>query len=162
MNYEQKLHAEMDRNLAELMEVAKSFQRMATDTGDFVDQYTEKRTDPTRGNRLPSYDEKQRAKRMNELNSNEIYGFTGAETIELDNDLNRSPAQDFAMGRYENALLSRLDSLREDVKTYYERYQFGNPNVRQANLARVRTTLELIRIAQRQLNSTGHWNFGLV
>ena len=56
-NYKEQLFAEMDRLLGEIAEVAGDFQRMAQENRVFLEGYTERRSDPRRPNRCPSYSE---------------------------------------------------------------------------------------------------------
>ena len=174
MDYKQHLLDEIGRKTDEIREIALSFQRMARDTEVFLGRYQERRSNPRRANRMPSYSERKAIERghlemndeldvtVNLADAPDFDPTLGEETTEMGNDLSRTPTEDLALGRYEKALIEKLGALRMQLKTYYERYQYGNPLTRQDNLSRVRTILGLIRLAQRQLNATGHWNFGLV
>lgn len=168
MDYELHLLNEIGQKIDEIHGISLSFQRMVRDTRVFLGRYVERRTDSTRGNRCPSYDEsKARASKVN----NNIYGFEGVdfdtivreETIVLGNDLRRNPSENLSLGRYENSLLEVLGNLRHDLRTFVHRYRtYEGPSARGDNLRKVRGTLDLIRVAQRQLNGTGHYKFLLV
>lgn len=174
MDYKQHLLDEIGRKTSEIHEIALSFQRMARETEVFLGQYVERRTDRNRGNRLPSYDERKRAENMN------IYGFEGAgedptvnltddldfdptlgvETERLDTDLSRTPAEDLSLGRYEKSLVQVLNNLRGTMVQYAEAIRADtHGSFRTSDYKHLRMTLDQIRLAQRQLNATGHYKF---
>lgn len=155
MNYEHQLYANMDRVLAEIAGVADSYRQMARDTAVYLGQHRERRSNPRRPNRQLTYSEK-KLLRTDDMNDVTVDPDFGTETQNLSNDLTRSPAQDLSLGRYENALLESLGRLRISLKNHTDAYLRGEASL---DLVGVRKTLGRIRLAQRQLNATGHWSF---
>lgn len=174
MNYEERLYANMDRILAEMLGIHEFYLRLARDTKEFIGRYEEKRTNPRRANRLPSWEEhKAIARGELEMDNDTVTlgadtdfdptVLYGSETMDLNNDLSRTPAEDLSLGRYERSLLEVLGRLRGDLKTFEYRYRnYEGPGARENNLNSLRVTLDRIRVAQRQLNATGHYKFLLV
>ncbi len=173
MDYKQHLLDEMGRKIAEIHGIALSYQRMARETEVFLGRYEEKRSNPRRANRMPSYSERKAiAEGHLEMNDHDetvdlsakpdflVQTFDDVETIEIGNDLSRTPHQDLSLGRYEKALLESLDGLRRKLRTITVNYVVLGE--RTLDVKRVRYYLDLIRVAQRQLNATGHFKFLLV
>lgn len=172
MDYKQHLLDEIGRKIDEINEIALSFQRMAKDTEVFLGRYEEKRSNPRRANRMPSYSERKAIARGHlEMADHDetvdlsaepdflVHTFDDVETIEIGNDLSRTPHEDLSLGRYEKALRESLDGLRQRLRAITADYVLG---VQTLDVKRVRYYLDLIRVAQRQLNATGHFKFLLV
>ena len=164
MNYEERLYRNMDRILAEMLGIHEFYLRLAAETKVFLGRYEEKRSNPKRANRLPSWDERNAIARGELEMHDETVDLTadpdfdptvGTDTLDMNNDLRRTPSEDLSEGRYEKGLLEVLGTLREDLKTQVRRHSG-------AVTPYLRVTLDRIRTVQRKLNETGHYKFLLV
>ena len=162
MDYKQKLFAEMDDKIRQINDIAGDLQRIADETEEFIGRYTERRSDPNRPNRCPSYSErKQRGNEMTTEDQDTIVDF-GFGEVTVDMHESRKtvcPGTEVARGRYEGRLLQTLEGLRETLRYYNERRTFGNPAVREESYRKLRKTLDLTRKVQTLLNRTGCWSF---
>ena len=88
------------------------------------------------------------------------FGFGDEFTQDMGNTRQTCPGTEVSRGRYESRLLKTLDGLRREMRLYDERRALVAPTAREANLRKLRKTLDLIRKVQTLLNRAGGpWNF---
>lgn len=174
----QQQYARMQRTIDGIAEVAESYRSLAAENREFMGLYGERRSDRDRPNRLLSYAEK-KAMRTAPMNTTDLVTdfdptavdsdddtaviFDCTATLSLDEQPVKCPGTELARGRYEAALLGKLETLRGNLRHLDDRRQHsGNRFANTLVLARIRTTLDLIRKVQTYLSKTGSWSFLLV
>lgn len=161
----QQQYARMQRTIDEIAEVARSFKDIANND-DIADRLrTPVRLIETRG--------------INDMNTSDLeldldvtkagpeddtaVVFDCTATIHDDESRTPCPGTELSRGRYEAAMLRKLNILRGNLRHLNDRRQHSaNRFAQSLVLARINTTLDLIRKVQTYLNKMGSWSFLLV